>query len=116
ENATKHLVEVTPSGSGIFFRGGAPAQSVPTGLDETASFNVLDDAEFAPAQIESPSQISQGTVSVLSETEDTLAGVIAPRRSGTVRPISPAPESKRWPTIVVVGVIVAAAVAAVAGI
>ena len=48
-------------------------------LDETASF-VLDDMEFAPGQVESPSQISQGTVSVASEMEDTLAGVQTPRK------------------------------------
>src|SRR6476619_955240 len=81
ENATRTLVEVTPSGSGIFFRGGAPAPNVSPALDETASFSVLDDAEFAPGQIESPSQISQGTDSVFSATEDTVvSGVQAPRR------------------------------------
>ena len=37
-----------------------------------------------PGQVESPSQISQGTVSVASELEDTLAGVPAPRRPPVV--------------------------------
>src|SRR4030095_16167648 len=36
ENATKHLVEVQPPGSGIFFRAGAPAPPPSTALDETA--------------------------------------------------------------------------------
>lgn len=113
ESATKNLVEVTPSGSGIFFRGGAPAQAVSAALDETASY-VLDDMEFAPGQVESPSQISQGTVSVSAETEDTLAGVQAPRRA-PARPITPPPATapRRWPAIVAVSLIVVAAAAAV---
>src|SRR3954471_739958 len=89
ENATKHLAEATPSGSGIFFRGGAPAPPASAALDETASY-VLDDLDFPQAQVESPSQISQGTVSVASETEDTLAGVPAPRR--TVSAVASVPE------------------------
>lgn len=116
ETATKHLVEVTPSGSGIFFRGGQQAPPpVAAALDETASF-VLDDMEFAPG-IESPSQISQRTVSVASETEDTLAGVQAPRRSG-VRPVAVpvpiAPASQKWRKIVaaIVAIAVLAAGAA----
>ncbi len=113
ENATKHLVEVTPGGSGIFFRGGAKAPPASPALEETASF-VLDDAEFATGQIESPSQISQGTVSVTAETQDTLHGVPAPRRA-PVSPIPPAvaPAPKWWPKIVVAGVVVVAAAAIV---
>ena len=61
-----------PASSGILHRGGSPAPPAAAGqLDETASF-VLDDMDFAPGQVESPSQISQGTVSVASELEDTL--------------------------------------------
>ncbi len=112
ENATKNLVEVNPAGSGIFFRGGAPAQPVSAALDETASF-VLDDLDFVPGQVESPSQISQGTVSVHSETEDTLAGVPAPQRS-TARPVvAPSVEAiapKQWPKILLASAIVAAVV------
>jgi serine/threonine protein kinase len=111
ELATRNLVELSPSGSGIFFRGGAPAAPAAAGLNETASF-VLDDMEFAPGQIESPSQISQGTVPLAaSETEDTLAGVPAPRRSGTVRPIPPPavlPTEHSWLPVIVAGVIVIA--------
>jgi serine/threonine protein kinase len=109
ENATKHLAEENPGGSGIFSRGGAPPPAS-TGLDETASY-VLDDLDFPPGQVESPSQISQGTVSVASETEDTLAGVPAVRRSAPVvrttpLPVEPAP--KLWPKVLVVAGIVAA--------
>jgi hypothetical protein len=93
-------------------RGGAPAPPPAPGLDETASF-VLDDLEFPPGQIESPSQISQRTVSVTSETEDTLSGVPAVRRQAAPRPIAPpavAPTSARRPKIAL-GVIAVALVA-----
>ncbi len=115
ENATRHLVEVTPSGSGIFVRGGAPAPPASAALEETASY-VLDDMELAPGQVESPSQISQGTLPVAAGTEDTLAGVQAPRRA-PARPIPPpvvAKSPRRWPIIVFVGVVVALAAAALA--
>src|SRR5262249_29614245 len=85
ENATRHLAESSAPQSGIFFRGNAPPQAPPAGLDETASF-VLDDGELMPGTVESPSQISQGTVSVASETEDTLAGVPAVKRATAARP------------------------------
>src|SRR3954454_18813029 len=74
-SATRHLVESSP-GSGIFSRGVSQAPPAAGQLEETASF-VLDDMEFGPGQVESPSQISQGTVSVASELEDTLPGVPA---------------------------------------
>src|SRR6185436_7897319 len=95
---------------------GAPAPPPPSAaLDETASY-VLDDLEFPPGQVESPSQISQGTVSVASETEDTLAGVPAPRRSAPVmRPpaqsVEPAP--RKWKKIAIAGAIVVAMAGAV---
>jgi eukaryotic-like serine/threonine-protein kinase len=112
ESATRHLVEVTPGSSGIFSRGSAPAHApaLPAALDETASF-VLDDLELVPG-IESPSQISQRTVSVTSETEDTLAGVPALRRSSPLPVVpSPAPSSPpRWLAFVALGVIVGALV------
>jgi hypothetical protein len=44
----------------------------PALLAETAEF-VLDDLENAPSPTESPSQISQGTVPIAAESEDTLA-------------------------------------------
>ncbi|MCI0332058.1 MAG: serine/threonine protein kinase [Planctomycetes bacterium] len=78
ENATRHIAEENPTASGIYYRGGAPAEQVPAALDETASF-VLDD-EPMPGQLDSPSQISQGTVSMAGETQETLAGVHSPRR------------------------------------
>jgi serine/threonine protein kinase len=114
ENATRHLAETNPPSSGIFFRGGAPAPPPSPALDETASY-VLDDLDFPPGQVESPSQISQGTVSVASETEDTLAGVPAPRRSAPVMgpaPITVPTEPHPWPKVLVV----AGILAAVAGI
>jgi hypothetical protein len=83
-------------------------------MDETAEY-VLDDLDFPTPQLESPSQISQRTVSVANETEDTLAGVPAPRRSAPVV-IQPAPlvepESRRWPGVLVVAGVVAALVGA----
>ena len=78
---------------------------------------IIDDFDFPPGQVESPSQISQGTVSVASETEDTLAGVPALRRSAPVvrtapLPAEPAPRS--WPkTLVAVGIVAALAGVAV---
>ena len=115
ETATRHLAEMTPPGSGIFYRGAAPAPPATAGLDETASY-VLDDLDFPPGQVESPSQISQGTVSVASETEDTLAGVTAPRRSAAVvrhTPLLVEPAPKRWPKFLIfAGIVAALAVAA----
>jgi serine/threonine protein kinase len=115
ENATRHLAETNPPGSGIFFRGGQPAPPPPSAaLDETASY-VLDDLDFPPAQVESPSQISQGTVSVASETEDTLAGVPAPRRSVPATqavPVAIQAESRGWPKVW----LLAAVLASVGGI
>lgn len=115
EGATRHMAETSPPGSGIFVRGGAPASQPPVAqLDETAEY-VLDDLDFPTPQLESPSQISQRTVSVASETEDTLAGVPAPRRSAPVviqpsLPIEAAP--RLWPTVLVVTASVAALVGA----
>jgi serine/threonine protein kinase len=80
EHATRLLAEDSPPPSGIYYRGSVPVAQVPAALDETASF-VLDD-EPMPGQLESPSQISQGTTSMAAETEETLAGVpMAVRRA-----------------------------------
>jgi eukaryotic-like serine/threonine-protein kinase len=118
ESATRKLIEASPGGSGIFSRGGAPAPPPSPALDETASF-VLDDLEFPPGQIESPSQISQGTVSVASELEDTLSGVPTPRRPAGIRPaVQPAIETTRSRDglkIVLVAIVVAAVAAAAVG-
>jgi serine/threonine protein kinase len=114
EMATRHLVESSSGSSGIFFRG-APPPPPSTALDETASF-VLDDVEFAPGHVESPSQISQGTVSVTSETEDTLAAVPAVRRVQVARksppPVVTPPGSRPWPTVVLIALVAAALAAA----
>src|SRR3954466_5963046 len=101
ENATKHLAEGTQPGSGIMSRGGATAPPTSAALDETASY-VLDDLDFPPGQVESPSQISQGTVSVANEMEDTLAGVpttgvpVARRSTATIPPASLTTEPSPW--------------------
>jgi eukaryotic-like serine/threonine-protein kinase len=114
ESATRHLMEVSPGSSGILFRGSAPPPPAAAQLDETASF-VLDDAEFAPSPTESPSQISQGTVSVASELDDTLSGASGVRRVTAGRPAAPpavnAPVSRRWPKIALAALLVAGAVA-----
>jgi serine/threonine protein kinase len=79
EDATRHLAEASPAASGAHPTVTAPP-SPAVALDETASF-VLDDAEPSPGQLESPSQISQGTASLANEMEDTLPGVHTPRRA-----------------------------------
>jgi serine/threonine protein kinase len=91
--------------------GGAPP--VPPELHETASF-VLDDAEVATNQLDSPSQISQGTVPLASEMEDTLTGVHVPRRAAS----QPHAESqsatppRKWRNIAVIAILLAAAATA----
>jgi eukaryotic-like serine/threonine-protein kinase len=96
EEATRNLVEPQAPASGIYFRGGVAAPApVPAALDETASF-VLDDDPM-PGQIDSPSQISQGTLSNSAETQETLAGVHALRRP-PVRPTSAPPPAAQNPS------------------
>lgn len=116
ENATKHMAETNPPASGILYRGGAPALPVPAALDETASFDVLDDYEGPPGHLDSPSQISQGTVPIAGETQDTLAGVHAPRRvSVHPRPSSLEPAPPRpWRTIAIGAAVLLSAAAAAA--
>src|SRR4051794_1891767 len=79
EESARNFAQQQPGSSGILRKGGAQQPANGAQLDETASF-VLDDMEYAASQVESPSQISQGTVSVNSELEDTLPGVPAVRR------------------------------------
>jgi serine/threonine protein kinase len=116
ESATRHLAEGMPPGSGIQVRGFRP-QAPPAQLDETASY-VFDDVEPLLAPVESPSQISQGTVSVAAGTEDTLTGVAAVRRSAnqpSPPPVIVTESPSPWPTIAVAAtMLVAVAAAAVA--
>jgi serine/threonine protein kinase len=115
EGATKHFVEPQAPGSGIHQRGGAPVPPAPAPLDETASF-VLDDLDAPPGQLESPSQISQGTVSLTGSLEETVAGVQAPRRVGERRAsdvtANPSRAGRRWIALAMIAV--AAAIAVVA--
>jgi serine/threonine protein kinase len=116
ENVTRHLAAETPPSSGIYFRANAPVQQPPTGLDETASY-VLDD-EPIPGQIDSPSQISQGTVSISAENEETLAGVMAVRRASprtaSHNTAEPAPSGGRKKAIIAAAILIAATAAAAA--
>jgi serine/threonine protein kinase len=81
EDAAKHLAVLSPNGLG----GEACVRKVTAAtapqLDETASF-IFDDAEMAPNPLDSPSQISQGTVPMAGELDDTLSGVNPPHRTG----------------------------------
>lgn len=96
EKATRLLAEESPASSGILQRGSTRAAPPPAALEETASF-VLDDFESPPGQLDSPSQISQGTVPISSETQETLAGVPRPKRDTRSSPTLPlAPPQRRW--------------------
>lgn len=69
--ATQHLAEQYPPASGILHRG--PARSLtppPALLAETAEY-VLDDYEPLQSPTDSPSQLSQGTVPISADSEDT---------------------------------------------
>ncbi len=78
EQATTQMAIDNPPPSGILVRGGKPTpKMVPPELDETASF-VLDEAETAPGQVDSPSQVSQGTVPIGSASDDTIKQPHAP--------------------------------------
>src|SRR4051794_462675 len=115
ERATRHLAEVSPSGSGIFSKASMLPQKPAPPLDETASF-VLDDMELASG-VESPSQISQRTVPVASELEDTLPGVHTARKPAAepASSLGVQAESKEplpWAGIIVVAGFSVAAMAA----
>jgi serine/threonine protein kinase len=115
EGATRHFVKPQAPGSGIHQRGGAPAPPAPVALDETASF-VLDDFDVPPGQLDSPSQISQGTVSLTGSLEETVAGVQAPRRVEERRAsdsiANQSRAGRRWIALVMVAVGAAVAVVA----
>jgi serine/threonine protein kinase len=93
QQATQQMAVAAPLPSGILSRGGKPVPKVVPALEETASF-VLDEAETAPNQVDSPSQISQGTVPIGSESEDTFT---QPPRHPAATPREPArPTGRRW--------------------
>lgn len=72
EVATQHLAEQYPAASGILRRGPSrPLTPPPPVLAETAEY-VLDEMEVGPSTTDSPSQISQGTVPISADNEDTL--------------------------------------------
>jgi serine/threonine protein kinase len=113
ENATRHIAEASPTPSGFHAVVTAPPPPVPA-LEETASF-VTDDADPLPGQLDSPSQISQGTVSLANEMEDTQAGVHAPRRAPNPTPpvTMDGGKTTAWRRIAVgLGLVAAAAAAA----
>lgn len=116
ESATRLLVERTPGGSGIYSRATTPPPQLHA-LDETASF-VLDDMEFSPGLVESPSQISQGTVATASEMEDTLTGVPATRRSAVPEPaeVPMLEEAKQSRGLLLAAIFMGLATAAVLGV
>jgi serine/threonine protein kinase len=92
--ATQQLAEQSPPPSGILHRGSVrPMTPTPALLAETAEF-VLDDLENAPSPTESPSQISQGTVPIAAESEDTLAHERHPSTERS-RPGEQAADSER---------------------
>jgi eukaryotic-like serine/threonine-protein kinase len=118
-NATRHLAESNPSGSGILSRSGGSAAAAPAsggGMDETASY-VLDDLEMPPNPLDSPSQISQGTFPIAGSTQETIAGVPAARRVVLSQPPATEPvlaEPPVWPKILAAAVISAVGGAAAA--
>jgi eukaryotic-like serine/threonine-protein kinase len=116
DDAAKHLAELRASGPANKARAGMTARpSTPHGLDETASF-VLDDAEIASGPVESPSQVSQGTVPLAGELDDTLSGVHSPHRAGRRSRSRPAERihSRSWRKAAIGAVLAAAAAAALA--
>jgi serine/threonine protein kinase len=111
-SATQNLAERAPPPSGIFSRGAITPRPVtpgPEAIAETAEY-VLDDFESAPGQIDSPSQISQGTVPIAAETEDTSTGVKQPNATRTTAPRSEpaaAQKSSRKKWLGLLGVVLA---------
>ncbi len=95
-DATKNLAGATPTSSSVHVRPARPPQTPPA-LDETAAI-VLDEAETSPGQVDSPSQISQGTVSLTSSTQDTLPHLSPSVHSPVPQAAPPeATSSRRWP-------------------
>lgn len=115
ENSTRHMAEENPTPTS-YYRGSSSLRQAPTGLNETAAF-VLDD-DSMPGQLESPSQISQGTASMKAETEETLAGVPGLRSAtspngAVAEPEATFPKRQRaWVALTIAAILTAAAVAA----
>jgi serine/threonine protein kinase len=114
-SATQHLAEQNPPQSGIFVRGAARTLAPTPPLKETAEF-VLDDDENVPSTTESPSQISQSTVPISAESEDTLAHERRPSQPAAIdssEGASTSPQAWLWfgtaLTLLVVAFVVALA-------
>jgi len=112
EGATKDLAGESPTASGIYYRAGRAASQPSPALDETASF-VLDEEEIAPGQVDSPSQISQGTLSNAAGSQDTVAEMPPQETGSTPRPAQFTDRRGRW-TRVALGAAILAAAAALA--
>lgn len=118
ESATRRMVEETPNNSKTPPRGerGAAGSSVP--MDETAAY-VLDD-EFLPGHVDSPSQISQGTVSMAGETQETLPGLPSTRRRAPIKPSDDSGVSEwglgRWAAVMAIGLLAAGILAWLVGL
>ena len=97
--ATQDLAERNPPPSGIIKRGVArPALQPQPNLPETTEFVLDDDSGVAQSPIDSPSQISQRTVPISAENEDTLSDMQRPHPA-TRRPRnSPAVDAIRQPS------------------
>jgi len=111
ENATRDLAEDNPP-SGIHYRGNATVEKKSAALEETASY-VLDD-EPMPGQLDSPSQISQGTVSMTAEVEETLPGIPSSLRRQAPRPLPTRPvdlPTRGWRNVAILAAIVVAGAA-----
>lgn len=109
ENATRNMAEGGRPNVGPALRTPSSLPTPPPALEETASF-VLDDDEVPPGQLDSPSQISQGTLSNAADTEDTLAGVPGPRRmAAEQRPSLISPKSNGHLQLIAIGLIATAA-------
>jgi hypothetical protein len=95
--------------SGVFRRATRPAAPPPMpAMEETATF-VLDEAETAPGQVESPSQISQGTVPIAAEGEETQPHMPLPRRTASSSEKMPSAEfSQRLVVAALIGIAVVA--------
>ncbi|HEY4234783.1 MAG TPA: serine/threonine-protein kinase [Lacipirellulaceae bacterium] len=119
--ATQDLAQRSPPPSGILKRGVArPALQPPPNLPETREF-VLDDDDMdeAPSQVDSPSQISQRTVPISAEEEDTLSDMQRPHPAGhrAQRAAAGAESNSRaWFSLILGAIILIAGVALVAAI
>jgi len=93
--ATLRLAEQSPTASGILQHGRSRSLIPPPAvLAETAEF-VPGDDEAAPAPTESPSQISQGTVPISADMEDTLSHRRHPSTAVPQDVEEPAPDNQR---------------------